>query len=310
MNHKNITLLQIDYFIAVAKYLNFSEAARRVYTSQPSLSRQILQMEKELGVELFFRTKRNVRLTPAGTVLLNELKGISEQIENAFEKCIGPNLGENSSLSIGCLEAMDTARFLTHLIKHFKEDHPNVEIILERHSFKILREKLDKEQLDIIFTLSFEVDNDPSIVWDTVYKQHTCLLMAANHPLAQRENPSLVDFKEETFVLLSRDESPNGYDGIIAQCRKHGFSPKVVKQLPNIESLLLSVESGLGVAMVDENIRMHHPENFKMCELKDDSLSVVMAWQKSNLKPAVSLFGNAILSDIYEQAFNKNNLTT
>lgn len=309
MNHKGITLLQIDYFIAVAKYLNFSEAARRVYTSQPSLSRQILQMEKELGVELFFRTKRNVRLTPAGTVLLNEIRGISEQIESAFEKCIRPNLGENSSITIGCLEAMDTGRFLTQLIKGFKQEHPNVEIILERHSFKVLREKLDKEQLDIIFTLSFEVDNDPAIVWDTVYKQHTCLLMATNHPLAQIENLSLGDFKDETFVLLSRDESPNGYDGIIAQCRKHGFTPRVVRQLPNIESLLLSVESGLGVAMVDQNIRMHHPENFKMYELKDDSLSVVMAWQKANLKPAVSLFSNTILSGIYAQVFNKNNLT-
>lgn len=300
MNHKGITLLQIDYFLAVAKHLNFSEAARRVYTSQPSLSRQISQMEKELGVELFFRTKRNVRLTPAGTVLLNEIKGVSAQIENAFEKCVKPDLGENSSLMIGCLEAMDTTRFLTQLIKQFKAAHPNVEIILERHSFKMLREKLDKGQLDIIFTLSFEVDDAPGIVWDTVYKQQTCILMASSHPLAHEEALSLSDFKDDTFVLLSRDESPKGFDGILAQCRKYGFSPKYVKQLPNIESLLLSVESGLGVAVVDQNIRMHHPENFTKCALQDDYLSVVMAWQKANFNPAVSLFSNAILSGIEE----------
>ena len=142
MNYKRITLLQIEYFIAVARHLNFTEAAKSLYVSQPSLSKQIAILEDEIGIQLFFRTKRDVRLTAAGMVLLKEMGGVIEQIENAIEKSKKPDLGENSTLTIGCLDAMDMRTFLPTIIKKFKEKYPNVNLILERHSFKVLREKL------------------------------------------------------------------------------------------------------------------------------------------------------------------------
>lgn len=292
MNLKQISLIQIDYFLAAAHYLNFTEAAKSLYISQPSLSKQIAIFEKQIGAQLFIRTKRSVRLTPPGAVLLQELSGVKKHIENAIEKARQPNLGENSTIIIGCLEAMDTDKFLPQMINDFKAKYPRVKLIFERHSFKTLREKLINNSLDLIFTLSFEIDDSLGILWDVVYRSGTSIVMSASHPLAQRTELALSEVKNEDFVLITRDESPRGFDSVISICRKNGFTPNVVKQLPNVESLLLSIESGLWVSLFDSNIRLYKKDKFRLFPIDDDFLDVVMAWKKENLNPSIPLFTN------------------
>jgi DNA-binding transcriptional LysR family regulator len=302
--HRKITLLQIEYFLAVAKYLSFTEAARNLYISQPSLSKQIAMLEEEMGVKLFYRTRRDVRLTPSGAVLYSELEGLTDSIEKAIDKAKQPDIGQKLSLSISCLEAMDTDLFIPPLIRLFKEKHPGVALSLERHSFKALREKLISGSLEIVFTISFEVSDMPGIVQDEVYRENSGIFMSRANPLAAKEKITLEDVRGEDFVMISREESPNGFDGIIALCRKHGFKPNIVKQLPNIESLLLCVELGLGITIFDSNIRMGGKNDLKFFRLEEDFLCVVMAWKKDNMNPAVSMFVNSALSSMAEQ--NKN----
>ena len=298
MNYKTITLLQIECFLALSRHLSFTDAAKSLYVSQPALSKQIAVLEKEIGVQLFFRTNREVRMTPSGVILLKELSGVFEIIEKAIEKSRHPDLGANSTLTIGCLEAMDTNAFLPPMIKRFKEKYSAVNLVLERHSFKILREKLINGTLDLIFTLSFEFDDSLGIIADLIHKGNGYIVMEASNPLASRKHITLSDLKDEDFVMISRDESPKGFDGIIRLCKKHGFTPKIVKQLPNAESLLLCVESGLGVTLLDSNVRMHNNDNLKQFIIEDDFISVIMAWKKENMNPSVSLFTNDVLSVI------------
>lgn len=300
MAYTGITLLQIEYFNAAARHLNFTEAARSLYVSQPALSKQIAHLEAEIGVQLFIRTKRNVRLTPAGAVLLQELQEVTDRITGALEKARRPDLGAYSSLSIGVLDAMDTGSFLPAILKDFRSANPNVRLSLERQGFRTLRERLVGGELDLVFTLSFEVEHLPGILWDTVNRQLGCLAMAASDPMANQQGLTLKDFRDRDFVIISREESPNGFDGIIQLCRRYGFTPNIVKQLPNIESVLLSVEAGLGVALVDSRIQAHNRDHFRFVAVDDDALSAVMAWRKDNLNPAVSLFNNTVLQGIGE----------
>lgn len=297
MNYKGITLLQIEYFFAVARHLNFTEAAKSLYISQPSLSKQIAILENEIGVQLFFRTKRDVRLTPAGVVLLKELSGVIEHIEGAIEKARQPDLGENSTINIGCLESMNISSFLPSIIKKFKEKHASVNLVFERHTFKALREKLVNETLDIIFTLSFENDDSLGILFNTVHKGNSYIVMEASNPLARQENVTIKDLKDEAFVIISRDESPKGFDGIVSICRKNGFTPKIVKQLPNVESVLLCVEMGIGVALFDSKVRISNMDNLKVFKVEDDFVNVIMAWKKENMNPGIPLFTNCVLNE-------------
>ncbi|GAU76383.1 LysR family transcriptional regulator [Fusibacter sp. 3D3] len=298
MSFKGVTLLQIEYFLAVAEYLNFTEAAKRLYTSQPSLSKQISHMEKKLGVNLFYRTKRDVRLTAEGIILFNEINGVIGKIDQALQKCVDPMLESGSMLRIGCYDVMDTGVFLNQIIHDFKKIYPLVEIVIERHGFKKLRQKLDSGDLDTILTLSFEIDQKPGIIWDEIYKSSTCILMSIHHPLANKEGLSLSDFKAETFIMLEREESPNGYDDVIALCKSYGFVPRKVRHMPNVESQLLTIEAGEGIALTDDHIRIFRKANFRRCILKDDFLSVVMAWRVENRSPIVAVFNNYVLKQM------------
>jgi DNA-binding transcriptional LysR family regulator len=289
---------QIEYFLAVARHLNFTEAAKSLYVSQPSISKQISLFEHEIGVPLFIRTKRSVRLTPAGTVLFKELKDIHEHIDAAIAKALRPDLGEDTSIAIGCLEAMEIGVFLRRAINDFKSQYPGVKVVLERHSFRALREKLLHGDLDLIFTLSFEIDSLRGVLFDYIQKTKPCILMSASHPMAAKEHLDLSDMRNENFVFISREESPMAFDGTIELCRRHGFTPNIVKQLPNVESLLLCIESGLGISLFDATIRLYNSEHFRIFELEDNSVDVVMAWKKENLNHAVSLFINTTLQKL------------
>lgn len=291
MRHHQINLLQIEYFLAVARHLNFTEAAKSLYISQPALSKQIAILENEIGVQLLFRTRRSVRLTPAGAILFQEMDTIASQIENAIDKARQPLFGENSVLTIGCLEAMGTP-FLPALIKVFRQQYPTIRLIFERHSFKPLREKFVRGELDIVFTLEIEVKEMSDIIWDPFFTAEAYIFMSTSHPLAGRKDLKLEDMRDEGFVMISREESPHSFDSSVSLCLAHGFSPNIIKQMPNVESVLLSVESGVGITLLDTSVRTIHADTFTGFAIPDEPIEVGMAYRKSNLNPAVALFAS------------------
>ncbi len=291
MIFERITMLQIDYFIAVATHKNFTKAAQSLYISQPSLSKQVAQLEYEIDVQLFIRSKKGVTLTPAGTLLLRELTQFKRQLKSAFEKARQLNYGSNAVINIGCLEAMDTDVFLPYMLEQLQQNHPSIDINLERHSFKLLREKLIEGTLDVIFTLSFEVGDNFPVCFTTVYNTTMSIFMSRMHPLAERDHVTMADLVNEDFVMISREESPKGCDHFVGSCLSSDFSPNIVKQLPNPESLLLSVKSGLGITCMDSVVNLGNREAFKAFEIPKQGVDIVMAWKESNQGKADLLLG-------------------
>ena len=164
-----MTSTQIRYFLAAAKYLNFSEAARALYVAQSSLSRNISSLEAELGVQLFLRTKSTyVRLTPAGAVWVKEFE--------TFQKLLGAGRGTGKTCGAGskCRHSYRHDRspgspksFLPKAISYLKTNYPEITISLMRGNFRDLREMLKNNAIDVALTLSFDVDayKDQDIVY-------------------------------------------------------------------------------------------------------------------------------------------------
>ena len=298
MNYKKITLVQIEYFLALARYLNFTEAAKNLYISQPSLSKQIASLESAIGVELFYRNKRDVRLTASGVVLLREIGGVIEIIESSIEKSKNTNLCDNITLVIGCLDGIDSSKLLIPFIKKFREKYPTKNIVLKKYSFKMLREKLINGSLDIAFTLSFEIEGYSGMISNIIYKGNSIIIMDKSNPLSKRENVLINDLKEEPFLAISRNESPNGFTRVINSCIRGGFTPKIEKQLPNIESILESVEAGMGVAIFDSNFKFNSGGNIKLFKIDDDYIDIIMTWKKDNMNTGIPIFSDFILKEI------------
>ncbi|MGI6730715.1 MAG: LysR substrate-binding domain-containing protein [Anaerovoracaceae bacterium] len=288
-----INVLQVQYFLAVAQHLNFTKAAESLFTTQPTISRQIACLEEDLGFPLFIRDKRNVSLTPAGQILYKELKNINDLMEAAVAKAKEANMGAYGSISIGYIESINTSNGFPEIISTFNDLHPYVSLTLEVNSFSTLREKFLQGLLDIIFTISFEISCMTGIDTHTLYKASGNLVVPTSNPLCRKESLSMEDIKNEDFVAISPLESPGGYQALIDSCKAHGFVPNIVKLAPNLETLFIYLHSGIGIALLDENVRIYGGDGLKFYPMpmdSDDLLTVEAVWKKDNQNPALPLF--------------------
>jgi len=158
---------QLRSFLAVAHHLNFTEAAKHLFIAQSTLSRQIVELEKELGAPLFIRNNRTVSLTPAGNLLgkeadllISKMDGLITQIKQLNEGCIG-------TLNIGCIGI--EKYFFPELIKNFSEKQLNIQLNIDWFSVKTLNNALDSQQIDVGFSLTPEVRDIPELAFKTIY---------------------------------------------------------------------------------------------------------------------------------------------
>lgn len=287
-----MTLNQLKYFLAVARCLSFTEAARTLFMTQPALSRQIRAMEEELGTRLFVREKKTLKLTPGGSVLYNGLPDFLRQYEGLMSDARNANRGHEGRLRLGILDIYDISGLLPPVVAAFQSRYPQIRLTLERYSLGELPERLYDDRLDIICTYGFSLFDKPDLVTVNVQKFDSCIMLSREHPLADKPDLKLEDLRQERFVQLGREASQEGYEYISSLLAKGGISPEIT-QVDKNEDVLLWVEMGLGVAITsNRTAEGHNPRvvirELNMPEAKGHDMTV--AWKRSNYNPAIALF--------------------
>ena len=245
-------LRHLRYFVAVAEELHFGKAAVKLHIAQPPLSQQIRQLETELGFELFYRTKRQVRLTEAGEVFLIEVKKIFDQLEEAVDRGRRISRGEKGELAIGFVSSAAYSVIPT-ILKTFCTLVPAVNLQLKELTTKEQLQWLEAEKLDIAFVrppveeLAF---NSEIILWETLV-----LALPTNHFLGERDHISCSSLAEEPFILFPRNLAPELYDRIIFLCQQAHFSPHVVQEAMKLQTIISLVAAEIGVAIVPESMQ-------------------------------------------------------
>lgn len=281
-----MNLLKIRYFVEVARCGNFSEAARRLNTAQPNVSKQIAQMEQELDFPLFVRNTRSVRLTAAGQMLYDRLCGLPEELDELFRQAHALSQKERSRLNIGILEGQEVRPELLAQLNLAQELYPKLELILERNSFANLRNGLKSGHYDLIVTLDFDVEQEPEFGTANVFPQAPAIAINKRNPLAGEEKLDMSQLIHEDFVVISPEESPAGYERFLSECREKGFTPRVVRQPRSLESLILCVEMGVGVALLDQNTRLTNA-NVRTIPIPGKDMFIVAAYLKSDHRPVL-----------------------
>ncbi len=293
-----MTLTKIKFFLEVARQLNFTKAAESLFIAQPNLSKHISQMEEEIGVQLFVRTKRSVRLTEAGSLLAEELEGVPQLVENAFEQARALAKGETGRLSIGILEAQDMNKFLLDNLLAFEKQFPHVELILDRSGFSRLRKGLGIGYYDAIITMDFDVAAEKNFDHKVILQQQGTIAINRHNPLAEKSDLTLQDLKDENFVVISAEESPMGYRMFMDQMQEAGIKPNIVRELTSLESLILCVETGIGITLLDHNTRLENNREVSLVTIPDSRYAnLVVAWRKGDTKPVVESLLRALDSD-------------
>ena len=282
-----MNLTKTRYFVEVARCGNFSEAARRLYTAQPNVSKQIAQMEQELDFPLFIRTKRSVRLTPAGQLLYDHMKTLPEDLENLFEQAKALARRDEATLNIGILEGQEVNSLLLMRLGLAQELYPNLEMEMERNSFSNLRSGLKNGHYDLIVTLDFDVEQEESFASRVIFPQPPAIAIHRNHPLAEQPKLEMSQLRNESFVVISPEESPVGYERFLNQCAAAGFVPKVVRQPRSLESFILCVEMGMGIGLLDQNTRLSHDSAVRTIPIPESDMYVVAAYMKDDYRPVL-----------------------
>jgi DNA-binding transcriptional LysR family regulator len=238
-------LRHLRYFEAVARLNHVTRAAAELHVAQPALSRQLRDLEGELGLPLFDRVGRRVRLTEAGEALLPHARAVLAQVDMA-RLAMAERVGLRSGLAtIGAPPTVGT-NLLPAALAAFNQRYPGIELRLREAGVSTLLEQLAGGLADLA-VVTLPVD-DPGLAVAPLFTEELVLAVAAHHPLASRPSVALSDLAGEPFVL-----SPPNYelrDATIDACRRAGFAPRVVLDGGEMDTLLRLVAAGLGVALV------------------------------------------------------------
>ena len=246
---KTLELRQLRYFVEVAEREHISEAAEHLHVAQSAISRQIANLEDELGTSLFERIGRNVKLTPVGKIFLEHTITALEAIDFAakqVEEYLDPAKG---TIKIGFPTSL-ASYVLPTVISAFKKEYPDVKFHLRQGSYKFLIEAVKSRELNLAF-LGPLPPKDESITTTILFSENIHALLPANHPLAKNESINLVDLKNDQFVLF-----PDGYilhQVAIDACRSAGFMPNITTEGEDMDALKGLVAAGIGVTLLPES---------------------------------------------------------
>lgn len=284
--------LQIQYFLKAAQRLNFSEAARELFISQPALSQQITAIEKELNMQLFIRDKNRLRLTPAAAVLLQELPACVSGFQQVIERARVVSEGHSGSLRIGVLEGHilpDNFRAAYHA---FCRAYPNISISFALGSFSRLRRELDEKQLDVALTLDLDIQDALSYLWIRTDQARCAFFAAENYTLHTDQVRGWADLRGETLIFSS-DEDSAAFRSIVAQdCRRAGFVPKLLLA-SSVGEQMLYIDAGLGVGVSNAGSYIStNPHVRCLWKTQMGQEHFVLAWHRENVNSAIALFTN------------------
>jgi DNA-binding transcriptional LysR family regulator len=246
-------LRHIRYFLAVAEEMNFTRAARKVGIGQPPLSQQIRSLEEELGAPLFRRVPRGVELTDSGRAFLPEAQAILAQAERAKKIAQRGARGELGSLRLGFTSSAAFTRIVQDAIRVFRENYPNVELILEEEDTTTLLARLAEQTLDAAFIRPGRNDPDGVQVHRLV-EEAMMIALPSDHPLVKGPALPLSALAKDRLLLFPRNAGPAFFDEIISACRRAGFEPRMGYEAPQITSVGNMIAAGLGVSIVPVSV--------------------------------------------------------
>lgn len=292
----SVQLTQLRCFVAVATELHFGRAARMLNMSQPPLTRHVQMLEHALGVTLFDRNKRSVRLTASGRALLPDAQEVLRRLANAEISVKRAAEGTVGSVVMGFIPASSYA-VLPRLLALAKQHLPDVDIVLREMQSLDQYEALSNETIEL--GLVRPITQRPEISNQALLKESFVLAIPMDHPLAAKTQVKLADLDDQPFIMYSLVEGRYSYEMLVGAFRMASCSPRYVQYITFPHSMLSLVSVGLGLALVPRSATKLRLNNVHYAEVElDGSYSEVhLAWRQNNLNPAAIALKNLLLTE-------------
>lgn len=280
-------LRHLRYFAAVAEERHFGRAAETLGIAQPPLSKQLQDLETELGFTLFDRSRRPVELTAAGQTLLEHARSIFEALEIAVRETRRAGAGHSGRLAIGYPSSLAYSG-LTGVLRAFRVHSPDVAIEVRELPPADQIEALKRGDLDVGFVRA--PLHEPQLASENIRNEKLVLALPADHRLAIRERVALSAVSREPFVFFPRARGPGFFDLVMSFCRDSGFVPHIVQEAPQIDVLAL-VAAGFGLSILPESVReLRRADIVLRPIIGSPTTELRLVWRSGDLSPAVARF--------------------
>jgi DNA-binding transcriptional LysR family regulator len=291
-----VELRHVRYFIAVAEYLNFRKAAEQLHIAQPPLSRQIRQLEEDLGVTLLVRNKRRVELTKAGHAFLEQARKLIVQAGHATEAARHAQKGESGVVRIGIASGLGGV--VSKVVFEHRKRWPAIEVECKDIFSSPQNESLQKGIIDVGF-LRPPVDQI-NLDCELVFEEEFVVVLPKTHHLAKRRFLKLKDIADEPLIIFDRNFSTGLYDKILGLYSRQGFTPHLTVSHVEAheEAGAVMVASGKAIfigagAIVNRSVSGLELASVRLNE-PEAKIEVYIAWRKSEESSAVLDFLDSV----------------
>ena len=285
-------LRHLRYFVAVGDEQHYGRAASRLGVAQPALSRQIQDLEEELGFTLFERLPRGVRLSAAGMLFLEDARRVLQEVNEAAERAGRVARGRSGTLRVGFTESASWRGVVPESFRRFRELHPDADLELQPAASLEQLAALRSGRLDAGFIFNMP-KGDSDFDQLPVATQQIELAVPKGHPLTKLKKLRLRALSETKFVWFPRRESPALYDRLMHACFRGGLSsPRIVQEGLNEATILSLVSAGLGVGWVLGSARWRCPDSVVIMPVADLEIPQpqALAWRRDNRSPLLASF--------------------
>jgi DNA-binding transcriptional LysR family regulator len=276
------------YVVAVARERNFTHAALQLHVAQQALSQQVRAVETMLGVQLFDRAARPVKLTPAGMVFVQEAKRALSASDRVVERTHAAARGELGTIRLAYTFAI-AYETLPAVLEAFAEDTPRVNVVAREMFGADMPLSLREGRLDIALTPRFELGED--LARRSIRRERFIVALPEDHPLATQPRIDLTQLRSETFQIWPPAVSPGFHAAVVAACHTAGFDPQV-DETASGSTAWRHIAAGRGVALVVASAVPQLPRGIALAELSapDTHITLDAVWPRDGDLPAVKRF--------------------
>jgi DNA-binding transcriptional LysR family regulator len=247
-----VELRHLRYFVAVAEEQNITRAAARLHVSQPPLSRQIRDLEDELGIALFEHRAKSVRLTQAGKVFLDEARAVLRRTDQAVQTAKAVASGERGEIHVGYAPSL-TVELLPRALRFFQETNPGVRVQLHDFSTQEMLRGLRDGKLDVALMIQTSSKAMGDLVFEELCRYAVCVATHPAHPLARARKVGLDRIVNERLIAYTLADYPEYHTWLAELFARLERSPVIAEEHDSSTSLIASVEAGRGIALVQQS---------------------------------------------------------
>lgn len=283
-------LRHLRYFIATAEEENVSLAASKLHVSQPAVSRQIHDLEYEIGFQLFERSAKSLKLTEAGRAFLIDAKSLLRNADEAVKNARAIASGALGELHVGYSPSL-TAKVLPASLRAFQAQFPKVRVALHDISGEEMLVGLRQNKLHVAFTAAMGKKPLPGMKSKELLQDAVCVAVPLGHPLASAKTVTLERLLKEPLIGFRRDDYPGYLELIEDTFAQFKRTPHITEEHDGISSVLTAVEAGRGIALVGKAVSSLSGSRVTIIPVSGvPPVSVIALWNKDSTSPFIEKF--------------------